>query len=325
MSLVASYSRRPTLTASAEDSHPLVTHLASRRRCTERISAAWPGFLNKREQRLEQQRRLGEASEKVAEDILEDLFTTVLDWKVSDLNNQVQYADIVLTALGIKNLIVEVKRPGSLAWSRRAVENALTQVSRYACEQKVKVVAVSDGDMLYAANLVDGGLCHRAFASLRDPTPPFDLWWLSVQGIWREPEPSERAQLRILPAEPLETPAPPEPNCGATLLHPKYHLPADCFAYVGDYGKPSSWKLPYLLADRTVDAKRLPKAVQCILTNYRGARVSGIPEASIPAVLLRLANAARHAGHMPPEACNPAPVYRQLADTLEQLDITRDD
>ena len=32
-----------------------------------------------REQRLEQQRRLGEASEKVAENILEDLFTTVWD------------------------------------------------------------------------------------------------------------------------------------------------------------------------------------------------------------------------------------------------------
>ena len=58
-------------------------HLASHRRCTERMQAAWPQFLSKREQRLEQQRRLGEASEKVAENILEDLFTAVLDWPLA--------------------------------------------------------------------------------------------------------------------------------------------------------------------------------------------------------------------------------------------------
>jgi hypothetical protein len=28
------------------------------------------------------------------------------------------------------------------------------------------------------------------------------------------------------------------------------------------------------------------------------------------------------AAHMPPEACNPAPVYRQLAEALEQLGLT---
>jgi hypothetical protein len=68
-----------------------------------------------------------------------------------------------------------------------------------------------------------------------------------------------------------------------------------------------------------VDAKRLPKAIQAILSNFRGVKVSGIPEDAIPAVLQRLARAARQAGHMPPEACNPAPIYRQLADTLEQF------
>ncbi len=105
------------------------------------------------------------------------------------------------------------------------------------------------------------------------------------------------------------------------LLPPKYHLPAQCFAYVGDYSKPHSWKLPYLLADGTIDAKRLPKAVQAILSNYRGAKVSGIPEEAIPAVLARLARAARQAGHMPPEASNPAAIYKQLAEALEQLGI----
>ncbi len=106
-------------------------HLVSHRHCTERIQAAWPEFLTKRQQRLEQQRRLGEASEKVAENILEDLFTTVLDWPLSDFNNQVEHADIVLTDHGIKRLVIEVKRPGSLAWNRRAVESALDQAMRY--------------------------------------------------------------------------------------------------------------------------------------------------------------------------------------------------
>lgn len=105
------------------------------------------------------------------------------------------------------------------------------------------------------------------------------------------------------------------------LLHPKYHIPAQCFGYVGDYSKLRTWTLPYLLADGAVDTKRLPKAVQCILSNYRGTKVSGIPEQAIPAVLARLARAARQAGHMPPEAANPAPVYRQLAEALEQLGV----
>jgi hypothetical protein len=163
------------------------------------------------------------------------------------------------------------------------------------------------------------------FVSLSASEAPLDLWWLSVQGIWRERESSEGAQLRILPEEPIVM----EPEAGTaheseSLLHPKYHLPAQCFAYVGDYSKPHSWKLPYLLAGGAVDAKRLPKAVQSILSNYRGAKVSGIPEEAIPAVLTRLARAARQAGHMPPEASNPAPIYRQLAEALEQLGVSAD-
>jgi len=128
--------------------------LASYRACIEGIACGRAGFLQKREQRLQQQQRLGEASEKVAENVLEDLFTTVLDWPLSDFNNQVDRADIVLTDHGIKRLIVEVKRPGSLAWNTRAVEGALDQAMRYASEQKVRSVAISDGVMLYAADLV---------------------------------------------------------------------------------------------------------------------------------------------------------------------------
>ncbi len=202
-----------------------LANLASHRHCTERIQAAWAGFLTKREERLEQQRRLGEACEKVAENILEDLFTAVLDWSLSDFNNQVEHTDIVLTDHSIKRLVVEVKRPGSLAWNRCAVESALAQAKGYADKQKITTVAVSDGVMLYAANVAHGGLRDRVFVSLSHAEPPLDLGGLSVQAIWRERESNEAAGLRILPEEPIEIA--PEAGTGVAsecLLHPKYHL-----------------------------------------------------------------------------------------------------
>jgi hypothetical protein len=128
--------------------------------------------------------------------------------------------------------------------------------------------------------------------------------------------------LCLLPKEPTGGSIVSESDDGEALLHPKYRLPARCFGFVGSHSDPRTWKLPYLNADGTIDAKRLPKAIQCILTNYRGARVSGIPEQSIPAVLARLAGAATRAGHLPPTALNTALVYRQLAAALKQLDIT---
>ncbi|MGH3968946.1 MAG: hypothetical protein ACRDTV_12765, partial [Mycobacterium sp.] len=72
--------------------------------------------------------------EKIAENILEDLFTTVLDWPVANVKPQVERADIVLTRLGLKWLVLEVKRPGSLLGHRTAIEAALTQARRYAAD-----------------------------------------------------------------------------------------------------------------------------------------------------------------------------------------------
>lgn len=90
-------------------------HLASYRRCTERICETWAAFQSSRSQRLAEQRRFGHAAERAAEGILEDLLTGVLDWSRGDLNHQVGYADLMLTRLGIKHLIIEVKHPGALA------------------------------------------------------------------------------------------------------------------------------------------------------------------------------------------------------------------
>ena len=43
---------------------------------------------------------LGTAAEKVVESILEDLFSDVLDWSIGEVNNQVGYAELLLTRLG---------------------------------------------------------------------------------------------------------------------------------------------------------------------------------------------------------------------------------
>jgi hypothetical protein len=211
--------------------------------------------------------------EKIAENILEDLSTRVLDWNLADVNLQVGRADIILSELGIKRLVrLEVKRPGTLAWHRQAVEKALDLARGYAASQKVGAVAVSDGNMLYAADIVHGGLRDRIFVSLDRSDPPLDLWWISVHGIYR---PCEAPTTSILASAP--PPADPVSMVGevdAELLQPKYHLPARCFAYVGRADSPGTWKLPYLVADGMPDLKRLPKAIQSILSNYRGVKVS---------------------------------------------------
>jgi hypothetical protein len=309
--------RGSIMTAISATTTTSIEKLASYQHCIQRIQSRWSAFLEKRLQRLKQQERHGVAPEKVAENIIEDLFTEVLDWEIGDLNNQLDYADMVLTKSGIKYLLIETKRPGALIWHQRAVEKALEQATRYAAEQKVKCIAISDGVMLYAANYHHGGLEDRIFISLSDATAPCDLWWLSVHGIYRPCSTDLSSHSRLLPQEQTAETALCE--VGEALLHPKYRLTASCFAYVGNPAQPATWKLPYRLAGGNIDEKRLPKAIQAILSNYRGAKISSIPEQDIPAVLMRLAEGVESIGKMPHQKADTADVYRQLAEVLEQL------
>lgn len=260
-----------------------IDELAGYRRGVERIRATWPAFLDKRAARLEQQRRHGVAAERVAENILEDLFTQVLDWTLADLNNQLGFADLLLSRLGIKYLLIEAKRPGALAWNRRAVEQALDQAGRYAAEQKVRCIAVSDGVMLYSADIQNGGLRDRVFVSLDSVEPPEALWWLSLHGIYRPRVDNEGAALDLLPrSEEAHHAGPAAPAVEEALLHPKYKVPARCFAYVGDASNPATWKLPYRLADGDTDVNRLPKAIRpfsatTVAPRYRRCRKAIYP------------------------------------------------
>lgn len=300
--------------------------LASYQRCREQIGEAWEEFQGRRRERLQQRERYGHAAERVTENILEDLFTKVLDWPLADVNMQVGYADMLLTRLGIKQMIVEAKRPGALAGNPRAAEQAWQQACGYAKQQKVHNVAVSDGQVIYAAEVIDGeesgseGLHPRCFATLEGEAleSADELFWISRHGIYRPAR--ERAQAAALPNAWQDAfGADGILAVSEEGLHPKYRLPARCFAFVGDPKEPKSWHLPYLHADGKVDTRRLPKAVQSILSNYRGATLTSVPEASIPDVLVRLGCAARAEGKMPSQCGNAAGAYVQLAEALEQM------
>lgn len=286
---------------------------ASHRRCIERITQNWETFLATRSDRL----RHGDETERVAEAIIEDLFTSVLDWGKGDLMYGVGYADIVVSHHLAKYLVIEVKRPGMLFPGRRALENAIDQARRYAGEQKIPSVAATDGRYLYAADIRDGGLIDRNMVDLSSAAAPVELWNLSVHGIYRAPSGSVGTVPILAEASNLI-----EQEEVELLLHPRYKLPASCFAYVPDASRPTTWKLPYLLADGAVDLRRLPMAIQAILGNYRGTRVGGIPETDMQAVLIRLARAAWREGRMPPRALAPAPAYQQLALVLDQLGLS---
>lgn len=280
--------------------------LARQRRCVEQIRARWPGFLTARQAHLRSHAVGQTPSEKVAENILCDLFTGVLDWNTDQVRLQESRVDILLTRLGVKYLIVEAKRPGSLD-GPASIHRALRQALGYAQELNVGAVAVSDGCVLEAHDVepLSLALQPRLRVHLSDTDPPGGLWWLSTRGIYRTPQPATVGQ-QLLGED--------------DLLHPKYQLPARCFAYVGHPQRTSSWKLPYLRLDGSVDDRRLPKAIQSVLRDYRGEQVR-LPEDQVPAVLTRLASAAARQGRMPHQDPTPAAVYQALHDTLGQMGL----
>ncbi len=228
-----------------------------------------------------------------------------------------------LSETDIPASVDEVVRPGALAWNQRSVDAALAQAHRYADEQKVHCIAVSDGIMLYARDHVPGGHRDRVFVHLDQAAPPVDLWWLSTDGIYRLREDPSGARLNLLPPAPDSTPQSAN-SSQPGLLDPKYQLPSVCFAYVGNAADPKTWHLPYLRADGSPDLARLPKAIQAILSNYRGAHISTVPEDAIPEVLVTLAHTAHQLGKLPADRPDAARAYVQLQEALEQLNRLAD-
>lgn len=307
---------------------PRLAQLASFRKFCECIPTQWPLFLEKRAQWLSQEERYGHAPEKVAESILADFFTIALNWEIGDLNNQVEFADLVLTKMGLKRLVVEVKRPNSLSWDESSLERALTQARRYAEEQDVSKIAVSDGTLFYAADIENGGLRPRARLCLDRAALALDAYWVSVDGIYRTPEKIEQEQtdelnpnVSFMAAE--QTAVVVDGVIDLPFLHRKYRLPAECFAYVEDARKPQTWKLPYRLSNGKVDTSRLSAAIRSVISNYRGARVH-IPEKAVPDVLVRLGKAVAEIGQFPGQIANPSETYQRLYEELRRMGRLRE-
>jgi hypothetical protein len=234
----------------------------------------------------------------------------VLDWSKGDILYQQGRADIILSKNLEKYLVIEVKRPGSLQPHRYSLEAALEQARGYADQQNVTRIAASDGKLFFAADIEHGADVDRTLVELDEETPPLGLWWLSVHGIYR------RCEDKVV--WPSTSGDPCISIDANTLLHPKYRLPARCFAYVGNANDPKTWKLPFREADGRIIDRRLPKAIQALLSNYRGAKVGGIPDPAIPSVLTKLACAAMQEGRMPAPGNEAAPVYQELAAVIRQ-------
>jgi hypothetical protein len=99
----------------------MIPNLASYDRCLERMAANWPGFLTRRRELL------GGGAERVTESIVVDLFTSVLDWSLSDIEYQVGFADLLLTRPGVKKyLVLEAIGSDHPAGSRGRPAPALT-------------------------------------------------------------------------------------------------------------------------------------------------------------------------------------------------------
>ncbi len=285
--------------------------------CRDRIHANWAHFLEMRRERRTQQESGGEAAERAVEDLVVALFTTVLDWSPHDFRRREGHAGLLLSRSGTNHLILAVRRPGSLMWYRRTVWAALQGVCKQADAEGVKCIAVSDGVMLYAADIGDRGLEDRVFVYLGSTEPPRELWWLSVDGLSRSRWETHGAS-QLLPEMVPAAASRAHPSDGV-ISHPRYGLPSRCFAYAPYPENPDSWKLPYLLADGSVDTKRLPKAIQSIVSNYRGETVKGIPASELPDVLVKLARAAASLGKMPHQSRRSARTYQRLAEVLAQL------
>ncbi len=281
--------------------------LKSYQKLMARLTATWPDFQSFRNSQF----RGGNETEQAVITVLARLFVDVLGWEPGDLKYQVGFADIVLCRHTAKYLVMETKRPGTLNPQHAAFHAAMNQARRYADEQSVNRIAVSDGRLLYVANIVDGTVQDRTFLTLDPASAPESLWWISEHGIYRDHhEPADWS-------EEITAPRPGDEASLEPLLHPQHRLPWQCFAYVPDANKPSTWKLPYRLKDGAIDTKRLPKAIQAMLTNYRGMKVKGIPESAARSVLATLAAAARQAGKLPTNG-NPAPgIYADLARYLQ--------
>lgn len=183
-------------------------HLAGYRKLHRRVREQWPEFLVRRGHHLASHEPGGSPTERVAENIISELFTRVLDWELEDIGYQIQYADIVLSSMDIKRVVVEAKRPGWLSWETVQECPGVYQAWGYAEEQGVPLVVVCDGTVLYGAELRNGGLLPRLAVDLSAPVPSPSCGGSPSMGCTAPTPPP-------LPSPGGPPPTPPHPSRGS--------------------------------------------------------------------------------------------------------------
>lgn len=271
----------------------------------DRAKTAWTTFQISRIEMLTQISDEEGCYEKVTENILSELLTSVLGWSKTEVKYQQNRCDIILSDSTINRFLIEAKRPNAFT-SQANLNAAKDQALRYGKELQIPTIAISDGVWIKAWDITDKGLIERVDSLLDTSNFPEELWLLTKHGIYRKKK-----------SETIES-----LSCHLTndnLLHPKHKLPARCFAYVKCPNTPSTWALPYKLINGSIDLKRLPKAIQCIVSNYRGQKVGKIPLSAIPTTLKTLEAAAISLRLMPHQNPQTANVYQGLAMALAQF------
>lgn len=122
----------------------------------------------------------------------------------------------------------------------------------------------------------------RLLADLETPNAPEGFRWVSIHGIYR---PNETPAVLIPNTTDVAPCGQPASGSKNKLLNPKYKVPAKCFVNAANASRPKTWKLPYLPLSGEIDAKQLLKAIQAMLNNSGGAKVSAFPMSSILYIL----------------------------------------
>ncbi len=260
-----------------------------------------------------------ELSEKVTENILGALFTQVLGWPMRDLHWQLGRADLVVASHQQKHLVIETKKPGKFARVPEVVQ-ALRQVYRYAAEQNLEQAAVTDGFLFLQMARRRNGWVPRVVFRLDSPeSPAVAIGLLSPDGIHKKSSRGlDESLLARLGFRSVENEDWRELS-GA--VHEKLALPAYCFAFVGEYGNPGTWKFPYRHPDGSPDEVRLPRAIRAVLALLREPRDDTLPREALPTVVGKLSRAAWEAGKCPSPGIRTAPSYHALAAMAGRLGV----
>lgn len=198
----------------------------------------------------------------------------------------------------MKLAVVEIK--SYRAFDRRSeLEDALVQAARYADRHRTPNLVAFDGHELVLAlrrrPRDDIAVMLSLALDAEASEPPEDLFYVNHFGLFRYPK---EVQFTVA-YDATEDDELHRSHHGEQLHH-------DCYAYVGDLTRKSTWKLPYRNPDGTVDVNRIGHAVNYLLSpgGYRGStadELDGFDEGDRLLAALKLADAYREVGRWEPD------------------------